>query len=82
MNEVDEVLSSGILEQMHSQLVELQGKFSFEHLIIVYVFGALSTMLLLTSVFYFVRNRSTFRPVPQDGHLELLERLSPEHPAE
>lgn len=80
-NEVDEVLSSGILEQMHSQLNELQGKFSFEHLIIVYVFGALSTALLLTAGVYFVRRRSTFHQVPQDGHLELMERLTPDNAA-
>lgn len=67
----EEVISSGVLDQMHSQLVEIQGKFTFDHLVIVYVFGALSTTLLLTSAYYII-TRLPRRDSPTTLEMELL----------
>eukprot|EP00397_Hematodinium_sp_SG-2012_P006578 GEMP01006612.1.p1 GENE.GEMP01006612.1~~GEMP01006612.1.p1 ORF type:complete len:1075 (+),score=211.21 GEMP01006612.1:97-3225(+) len=73
-----DVLATGVLEQMHDELLDLQGHFSFEHLIVVYMFGALSTTLLLTSAYYCVRNPSRANP----GTALELELLQPPHHGE
>jgi len=53
----EELLDSGVLADMHSQLLELQGRFSMEHLCIVFIFGALTSALLVTSMFMLMRRR-------------------------
>eukprot|EP00397_Hematodinium_sp_SG-2012_P007230 GEMP01007272.1.p1 GENE.GEMP01007272.1~~GEMP01007272.1.p1 ORF type:complete len:1040 (+),score=226.82 GEMP01007272.1:331-3450(+) len=52
-----EVLASGSLEQVHTSALDVGDGFSFEHLLIVYVFGVLFTTLVVTSVDYLCYRR-------------------------
>lgn len=53
--EFDETLNVGVLNDMHSSLLQMGGQFRTEHLFIVYVFGVLSTAMLVATGYFVVR---------------------------
>jgi len=55
----EELLDVGVLDDMRIQLLELHGNFSTEHLAVVFIFGVLSSAIIVTSIFVFLRRRST-----------------------